>query len=54
MSQQVFTGVVLHLSDYLFGLPLDLPQHLHIFKMLGTVELDTTLQVEFHQSREEG
>ncbi|KAK4831900.1 hypothetical protein QYF61_020047 [Mycteria americana] len=50
LSQPVFIGKVLQLSDHLRGPPLDLLQQVHVLLMLGAPELDTVLHTGSHRS----
>ena len=54
LSQSFLIAEMLQLSDHSCGLPLDLPQQLHVFPVLRAPEMDTGLQVGSHQSRVEG
>jgi len=54
LSQPFLTGEMLQPSDHLCGPPLDPLQHLHVFPVLGSPELDTGLQVGSQQSGVEG
>ena len=53
MSQTFFIGEVLHPSDHC-GPPLDLLQHLPVFLVLGTLDLDAAFQMRSYDGRVEG
>ena len=51
IPQPVFVGEVLQPSNRFYGPPLDPLQQLHIFPVLGALDLDAVLQMGPHEGR---